>query len=376
LCAAAAFYLRTAGIALLVTWVLEPALQRRWRAAPRRVPFALACVLAWQGYVAWVRGSAEYAEPAYAYQRAPYQYYNVSYAENLALRDPFQPEAGGLAPLALAERAAENAVTFSMALGEVVSAPRGYWRWPWFVLREGLGETLLAWAGSVPPLVLTLAIALGFRVWMQSGERAIALYVAASLGLILPLPWPVQIPRYLAPLAPFLAIALVLGWRAAAARRPRVAGLALACVLSLELFATRQVFAHNHLAYPYPRARARDVALEARSFFFEDARVWRAFYASLEWLSENAPADARIASSCPQLVHLLTGRQAVMPPFEDDVDQAQQLLDGVPVDYLVADRFTFLDVSTRYMSAVVADETRWEPVHRVPELLTIYRRRR
>ena len=33
-------------------------------------------------------------QSAYAYQRAPYQYYNVSYLENIRYVDPFVPELG------------------------------------------------------------------------------------------------------------------------------------------------------------------------------------------------------------------------------------------------------------------------------------------
>ena len=46
--------------------------------------------------MARVRASDEYRRPAYNYQRAPYQYYNVSYAENVLLIDPFRPELGRL----------------------------------------------------------------------------------------------------------------------------------------------------------------------------------------------------------------------------------------------------------------------------------------
>ena len=60
---------------------------RAWGA--RLVPIVL-----WQAHVERVRASDEYRRPAYSYQRAPYQYYNVSYAENVLLIDPFRPELG------------------------------------------------------------------------------------------------------------------------------------------------------------------------------------------------------------------------------------------------------------------------------------------
>ena len=49
--------------------------------------------------------SPEYRHPAYAYQTAPYLYFNVSYARNMmTLRDPSAPELGPLTPRALAGR--------------------------------------------------------------------------------------------------------------------------------------------------------------------------------------------------------------------------------------------------------------------------------
>ena len=94
--ASAGFLLRTAGLALLGAWVLEAFVRRRWGLGIARGALALVPVVAWQANVARVRASHEYAHPAYEYQRAPYQYYNVSYAENVLLTDPFRPELGAM----------------------------------------------------------------------------------------------------------------------------------------------------------------------------------------------------------------------------------------------------------------------------------------
>src|SRR2546428_1713601 len=80
---AAAFLLRTMGIAVLGAWIGESLLGRRFREAAGRAALALLPVLAWQAYVAHVKSSPEYATPADAYQRAGYQYYNVGYLRNL-----------------------------------------------------------------------------------------------------------------------------------------------------------------------------------------------------------------------------------------------------------------------------------------------------
>ena len=45
---------------------------------------ALLPIVAWHAYTATVTSSPEYGHPAYAYQRAPYQYSHVTYPENTA----------------------------------------------------------------------------------------------------------------------------------------------------------------------------------------------------------------------------------------------------------------------------------------------------
>ncbi len=92
-----------------------------------RAALALLPIVAWQSYVFSVTRSKEYRQPAYAYQRAAYQYYNVSYAENILLIDSFRPELGRAGAGALAWRLATNAMGVVPVLGEMTSTKTGYW---------------------------------------------------------------------------------------------------------------------------------------------------------------------------------------------------------------------------------------------------------
>ena len=124
---AAAFLLRSAGIALLAAWVMEAAIQRRWIAAVSRGVIAAIPLVAWQSYIARVQASEEFRHPAYAYQRATYQFYNVSYAENIRLIDPFRPELGLASPVDLARRMVGNLAALPASIGESVTAPYRFW---------------------------------------------------------------------------------------------------------------------------------------------------------------------------------------------------------------------------------------------------------
>ena len=76
--------------------------------------------------------------------------------------------------------------------------------------------------------------------------------------------------------------------------------------------------------------------------------VERALNAGLSWLMKRAQPNEVVATYAPQWVYLRTGLKAVMPPFELNPEQAQKLLDSVPVTYLIfEDSFT-----KRYVSLV------------------------
>ena len=98
------YLLRTAGVTLLVAWVLESLFRRRYRQVAIRLAVAAVPFLGWQANVLSVVTGSEYQHPAYDYQRAAYYYSNVTYAENSTLIDPFRPELGRVPPSSLVQR--------------------------------------------------------------------------------------------------------------------------------------------------------------------------------------------------------------------------------------------------------------------------------
>ena len=122
-CALASYALRTVGIAAFAVWVLESLIRRRFREALVRAVLVLLPVAGWQAHVASVERSEAYMHPAYEYQRAPYLFYNVSYARNVVFRDPFTPEKG---QVRIVRRIVRNALDLPVNFGETLSASRGY----------------------------------------------------------------------------------------------------------------------------------------------------------------------------------------------------------------------------------------------------------
>jgi hypothetical protein len=355
-----AFGLRTAGVALLVAWAAQSLLHRRRREAAVRLAIGLAAVASWQVYVHHVKSGPEFSRPAYAYQRAAYQFYNVGYVENMSYVDPFRPELGMVRRRDLAGRLGTNIHAIPAALGEAATLQRG-----WFVgevkrVRERFPSLAPPdWMISATLVLLSAVVIGGLVLLARGGHWLPVLYVAGSLALIVVTPWPGQFSRYLVPLAPILALAFV-SVPAAVARRARqsgvrgwrVAALAghglIAFVLVQEVYTVFKVFTKHH--QPALMTDASGKTHQYRLFFYDLA--WRLHDDGLDWLRQQESRQAIIATSTPHLAYLRTGMRAVMPPYEVDPAKAAELLGAVPVTYLVVDQLEFLDVSRRYAAPV------------------------
>jgi len=318
-------------------------------------------VVGWQTYVAGVKSDPAFARPAYAYQRADYQFYNVGYLENMSYLDPFRPELGRASPRDFAARVWTNIRGMPMSLGEAATLHRGWLvgeivrvreRFPWAAIPE--------WTVSATLVFMSALVIGGLVLLAFHGHWLVVLYVAGSVLLIAVTPWPGQFNRYLVPLAPFLALAFVslpaALWERASrsgGRWWRVASVAgvgvIGFVLAQQCYTVYKVFTKHH--QPAVMADAAGRRHEYRLFFYD--RTWRLHDDAIDWLARSAPPRGVVATSTPHLVYLRTGLPAVMPPYESDPSKAESLLDQVPVRYLVVDKLSFLDVGRRYAAPVV-----------------------
>lgn len=370
--ASAAYGFRTAGIAILAAWIGESLIRRRWGPLALRAAVTVLAVGSWHAYTTGVKTSAEYAHTAYDYQRAHYQFYNVDYADNLSYVDPFRPELGRAGGADLARRVVLNLGYLPAAVGEAVSMPKGWWWGEIERVNERLsGIHLPRSLADVALVLLSLPVLAGIVLLGAQGQLLLVLYVLASIALMSVTPWPGQFSRYLVPLTPLFGLALLLSFSAATARartgRSRawtLAGAALATAIALTLvqqaYTLLKAFTKHH--QPAEFTDASDRRQHYALFYYDE--TWREHDVSLEWLASHADPGAVVASSTPQWVYLKTGLRAVMPPYETAAATAQQLLDQVPVSYLVVDNLSFLDVSRRYTRPVLATyPDRWRLVY-------------
>jgi hypothetical protein len=374
--AAAGFLLRTAGVALLGAWVVEALAHRRWRLAILRALLALVPVVAWQEYVVRVRASDQYSHPAYEYQRASYQYYNVSYVENMHLIDPFRPELGQLTATGFARRFVTNLPSVVSALGEAISAREsGLARVFEKAQHKLLHRSIIPGAVMFLPILILAALVLwGIVLLGLRGAWLMFCIILISIALVLTTPWPAQFTRYLVPLGGFLSISAFLALsqiRAATRGWARGASNKLARVTIPAIV----VLAFGVEAYPSlklfrSRASAEGMTVEpggsAGSRLFAHDPFWQSWERTVNWLGVHAPREAIVATSAPHWLYLRTGLRAVLPPMESDPGRAERLLESIPVSYVIIDQLEFLDISRRYARpALKGGPRRWRLVYSI-----------
>jgi hypothetical protein len=346
--AAAGFLLRTAGVALFAAWVVEALVRHRWRLAITRVMLTFLPVLLWQMHVGRVRSSDEYRHPAYEYQRAPYQFYNVSYADNALLVDPSRPELGRVGVGALAVRLTKNFPHVAKAAGEAISASSFYWRQTLFDAQDRLlGRQLIPPGVVTAPIIMLVALTgIGLAMLARSGAWLIVVYVIGSIGLICTTPWSFQFQRYVAPIAPFLTVAVLAAFSGigatlrvlrsnramAVAGRVALGGL-LAVIFVVQFYTAWRVFEEREHKGGSVVASAGAVG----PHFFYYNLVWRGWDEAISWIEKHTPPDAIVATLYSHLCYLRTGRHAVSLPVERDPARACRLLESVPVSYVIVD---------------------------------------
>ena len=322
-----------------------------------------------------VRTSEAYVHPAYEYQRASYQNYNVPYAENIFLVDPFRPELGRADGPALAGRFVMNLARMPAALGEAVSAPKYSWESALERTNRLFGRHLLpVGVVYVPILGFGALVMAGVVVFIRRSDWVLASIVLLSIALVCFTPWPEEFRRYLTPVAPFLTIAAMLALnrldgalRARGSRRAILLGrVALACLLVL-LLAIQTVSLVRLFRDRYREGASFGPGTGATgSRFFHYHSAWLRWEQAAAWIGAHAPSGAIVATIVPHQLYLQTGLRAVYPPMEADPEQAHRLLESVPVSYVIIDELAYRDFVRRYaLPAMESHPASWRVVHKI-----------
>jgi hypothetical protein len=371
---AASYLLRTAGIALMAAWIGEAVAARRLRTVLLRAGVCFVPVAAWTWYVARVENSSQYKQTGYAYQRADYLFYNVSYARNLALIDTDKPELGRITPAGvLKERLLPNLWRSPVFLGEAQTSKWGFWD----LQRLHAGRFAPPRRIITPILIVigTLIIFGGVLHGIRHGPL-VPLCVLFSAIMICATPWPSQMGRYFMPLialSSLLLVEAVMEIRRILRARfsPMLADITVALglvFLIAEPSATLAQIYRKEYSESSAASESNDVPRQ-RLFFYRPS--YAALDVAVDWLRARARPTDILASSMPHTLYIRTGLHSVMFPFEREAARAQSDLDSVPVRFLISQRGD----KVRYVADLVSSGAAWKRIYSDPEAgLQIYER--
>jgi len=370
------YLLRTAGLAVLVAWVAESFLRRQYKQALVRLSLAVLPVLAWNGYVYSVVHSESYKQVAYAYQRADYQYSNVTYAQNVTLVDPFKPELGHIGSGTMLTRALTHPLYVPESVGMAITAHDGFWKWPIIDVLGRLhfshGKRIqqylpeLIW---VPIIALGLLALAGIVVLFRRGDWLAALYVFLATGMVCLTPWPEQFQRYLFPMASIFVLTTMLMARSiidfARQRDHHVyACVALAVVIFVPAMFVSSFTVYRTMASGLNTVYFTDNAgkkVESRQVYY--TAPWTALDDALDYVSQHASRDAIVSSTTPHGAFLRTGLKCILHPLEADRDREIDLLEAASVSYVITDELKYPGISQRYVApALEKHPDRWTMV--------------
>ncbi len=314
--ASAAFYIRTAGIALGAGIGLYLLFERRWAAAFTfgGAFFAL--------YLPWVlRGRAVDAGSAYV--------------DQLLSVNPYRPEEGQIDVSGLWDRIAENAGRYlgqelpnsmipSLTVDYNPEAP---------VSHPFVGLLLLG-------LIAYGIVRLPKLRWLVAG------YVLASFAIFLVWPSVWYGVRFIQPLVPVLVLSAVYGaWELLRRVLPSWNPWWFAALGLLLLAPVRTLNDEAKLDYPMP---------------------YQNYFRLGEFAKANVPADAQFATTKPALWYLFAERKATRIPTEADPELFMQRLQEEGLNYVVVDQLGYGSVGRYFVPAYQAYPERFELVAQLP----------
>src|SRR4029077_21133466 len=91
---------------------------------------------------------------------------------------------------------------------------------------------------------------------------------------------------------------------------------------------------------------------------FDYSHFWRARDVKMAGTKSHSDPNAVVLTHLPHLCYLRTGHRAVLPPLERNQDRVRELLESVPVSYVILDPFDS-------MPAVEKDTQRWRAVESI-----------
>ena len=324
---AAAFFTRTAGLAVLLTLVVWTLLARDRRRCVAAILVSMACIIGWAAY-------QNFAQPT-----------QPGYLQQLIQENPYIPSAGTVGFADFPARAAQN-----------------LWR---YVSSEFPGSfgfaTQRRGTVALTAVVGIIMSSLALAGWLRSAVTRLSvahLLVALYLGLILLWPPVWTDRRFLLPILPLLVVFGSVGATAAIERVGArigygVVGLVTGIVIATALISAGSLVP-SRVACQFSYRNGQPC----------DRPQYTEFYAMGRWAAENTPKGSVIANRSPATFFLFSRRQGDLYPYSKDPSAVLRGLEEMGSDYVLVDR---LSATTRMylIPAIGANLDRFEIAHTV-----------
>lgn len=287
LLAVAAYYVRTIGLTAIGAVVLTAFLDRRYKHG-----FLMGCAAA-VAILPWVLQSSAYLD----------QFSSVN---------PYQTDESALVSLGvIADRIAENLNRYGLQFLPVAFAPVSRFEAP------------LGWAETAVALLVD-ALLLWFLVFsVRRSSRVAPVGIYLVLYLVVVLLWPEvwADTRFVVPIIPLVAYAMVWSARDICLRLPASASVrrAVPYAVAVVLLVANGVHAARTQVYHEPYHPG-----------------WADYFASAEWIRDNTPEDALIVCRKPFLMNVISGRKTMSYPWIEPEPLVKSLTES-GADYVVRD---------------------------------------
>ena len=298
MCVIGAYYIRSAGIALIFSFFVYLLILRDTK---RAFFFIAVCFVAW---IPWTVRNSSVGDGAV-------------YVQQLLMINPYYPDRGFLGISELLERIVENSLLYLN-----IYLPRLLW--PYSYGGEEMG----------PESVFILMIAI-YTIWKAiRSKRDIFLVIYTTCGLGIAILWPWVDMRFLIGIVPFIVY------------------FSVRCIVDLADFFKRGggpwtgrifVWCLSFVVISGQLPGVMNLAVYSR---LDYPPVWSGYYSAGKWLNDHASSDALVVCRKPYWMYVVSGLKSInfVFPFED-TSAVLSYLDSKNTDYIVIESLGFPQTS-------------------------------
>ncbi len=315
-----AFFIRTAGIALIFAFIVYTFLKKRYLNLVIFLIIFLTFFFPWE-----IRSS-----------RIPD---NTGYVAQLLAKNPYQMELGKIGVLDLLSRISQNFLLYSITII------------PQTILPLLQSDILLVVFGLV---FFSLSI-VGF-IKRINNYSLVEVYFIFAIVILLIWPRVWSSDRFLLPVLPLFIIYffVILFW--------------LQTKLKSKYFVTviAGIMIFLNVLWFIPEAKrtlVNNLAYIKGDKFAGYTTDWRRYFEVIEWINRNIPREKVIMARKPEFVYLLSRHKSFCYPFTADIEKINNAISIA--DYIILDNFYWTGTTSRYLVPVIQKAaSRYEIVHK------------